>query len=312
MMSSTAFNNFPTWFQEGIAEFTQGADERVRGDLFALGGDTAANRATLLNRLSPTGWGGASADYSAAYTAIRYLDSRLRANGTSLQAETAGYLANNPAATINGLVAKAGYASQAAFIADLQGGNGLAWMNANMSAANLANADTGSATGADYGGPVKDFNAVVPNGTAGDPTPWIETFQPQAAAGPIIIQQGADQGQTDTITLVNVTSGSLGLSSVSLGSNASAGAAIASFDAAIAQISTYRADFAQHENRLEHALANIQVGYENQASAESRLRDADLPDTMSSFTRQQIMLQTSTANLAQANSKPFTVLMLLQ
>lgn len=104
------------------------------------------------------------------------------------------------------------------------------------------------------------------------------------------------------------------MTSTSLGSSilSAAGTAIAAFDAAIATNDTYRSDFMVHENRLEHALANVQVGYENQASAESRLRDADLPDTMSTYTRQQILLQSTTAMLAQANAKPFTVLMLLQ
>ncbi|MDB5098403.1 MAG: flagellin/flagellar hook associated protein [Cyanobacteria bacterium RYN_339] len=314
MFDSTAFSSFPTWFQEGTAEFTHGADERVQGDLAAMGGDTPANRAALLGRISAGGWGGQSADYSAAYTSMRYLDAQLRAAGqpNGLRTATATYIANNPAATMDGLVALAGYANQAAFIADLQGGNGLAWMNANMSAANLADADTGSVTGKDYGGPVKDFNGVVPNGTAGDPTPWIETFQPQAAAGPVIIQQGADQGQVDTIGLVNVTQASLGLNTLSLTNNTGAGAAIAALDAAISTISTYRAAFAVHENRLEHAAQNLMVGRENQAAAESRMRDADLPQTMSDMTRQQIMVQSSTAMLAQANSKSFMVMLLLQ
>jgi flagellin len=102
------------------------------------------------------------------------------------------------------------------------------------------------------------------------------------------------------------------LGSLSITTNASAGSAIKAIDDAIGTISGFRSDFAVHENRLEHALENLQVGYENQASAESRLRDADVPQTMSDLTRSQIMVQSSTAMLAQANAKPAMVLMLLQ
>lgn len=87
--------------------------------------------------------------------------------------------------------------------------------------------------------------------------------------------------------------------------------AIGIIDDAIAQVSSQRATFGATQNRLEHALSNLQVTQENLAASESRIRDADMAQEMTQFTRNQILSQAGTAMLAQANSVPQGVLSLL-
>jgi len=65
-------------------------------------------------------------------------------------------------------------------------------------------------------------------------------------------------------------------------------------------------------NRLEHAINNLNVSNTNQQSAESIIRDVDFASETSKYTRNQILTQSGTAMLAQANAVPQSVLSLLK
>lgn len=80
---------------------------------------------------------------------------------------------------------------------------------------------------------------------------------------------------------------------------------------AINDISTYRAELGAQYNRLEYKYDNLGVSTENLGAAESRIRDADMAKQMTHFTKNNILIQSSTAMLAQANSLPQGVLQLL-
>ncbi|HEY8353476.1 MAG TPA: flagellin [Methylophilaceae bacterium] len=92
---------------------------------------------------------------------------------------------------------------------------------------------------------------------------------------------------------------------------ASANNAITALDQAIEKVSGQRADLGAVQNRLEHTIANLGVAIENLQAAESRIRDVDMALEMANFTRNQILLQSGTAMLAQANAMPQAVLQLL-
>jgi flagellin len=77
-------------------------------------------------------------------------------------------------------------------------------------------------------------------------------------------------------------------------------------------ISLARATLGAQTNRLEYTIQNLQTTRENLAAAESRIRDTDMASEMSSLTRQQILMQSSTAMLAQANAQPQSILSLFQ
>ena len=73
-----------------------------------------------------------------------------------------------------------------------------------------------------------------------------------------------------------------------------------------------RAGLGAVQNRLEHTVNNLAVYHENLSASESRIRDVDMAAEMSNLTRLQILSQSGTAMLAQANQTPQAVLQLLQ
>jgi flagellin-like hook-associated protein FlgL len=78
------------------------------------------------------------------------------------------------------------------------------------------------------------------------------------------------------------------------------------------RVNTMRADIGAMTNRLEHAVNNDQTGVTNQQAAESQIRDVDFASETSTYTRNQILMQSATAMLAQANSVPQNMLRLLK
>ncbi|HMU85000.1 MAG TPA: flagellin [Leptospiraceae bacterium] len=88
--------------------------------------------------------------------------------------------------------------------------------------------------------------------------------------------------------------------------------AIGVLDDALMRINKQRADMGAYYNRLEHASKGLMVAYENTQASESRIRDTDMAEESVSFTKNQILVQSGTAMLAQANVRPQSVLQLLR
>lgn len=88
--------------------------------------------------------------------------------------------------------------------------------------------------------------------------------------------------------------------------------AIAGITDAIQQVATERATLGASQSRLELAATTLQVEYENLGSAISRIRDVDVADESTQYAKYNILVQSGTAMLAQANQTPQSVLKLLQ
>ena len=88
--------------------------------------------------------------------------------------------------------------------------------------------------------------------------------------------------------------------------------AVSRINNAINIVSTYRAKLGAAQNRLEHTINNLKVTSENITAAESRIRDTDMADEITAFTKNNILLQASQSMLAQSNSVPQSILSLLQ
>jgi flagellin len=101
------------------------------------------------------------------------------------------------------------------------------------------------------------------------------------------------------------------ISDVDLSDQASAQRALTIIDDAIADVNKFRAAIGALANRLEYTYQNLQVSIENLSASESVIRDADMAYEIVYFTRNQILLQSGTAMLAQANMAPQNVLSLL-
>ena len=83
-------------------------------------------------------------------------------------------------------------------------------------------------------------------------------------------------------------------------------------DAGLGSLMKQRADLGAYYNRLEYTAKGLMSAYENIQASESRIRDADMAEEMVNFTTNQILVQSGTAMLAQANARPSSVLKLLQ
>jgi flagellin len=125
----------------------------------------------------------------------------------------------------------------------------------------------------------------------------------------ISFQVGAQDGEiitVSTISLGNSVPGTV----YALTANGTGD--ISEIDTAIDAISAQRAQFGAVQNRLDHTLKNLAVYQENLQASESRIRDVDMASEMVNFTKLQILQQSGTAMLAQANQLPQSVLQLLQ
>jgi flagellin len=128
----------------------------------------------------------------------------------------------------------------------------------------------------------------------------------QALSGTFTLQVGADAGSGNQIAFSLAAIDFSGL-----GSAASAGA-ISAIDTAITSVSSARSTLGAIQNRLEDTVDNLGVYQENISAAESRIRDVDIAAETVNFTKLQILSQSGTAMLAQANSAPNNVLSLLR
>ncbi len=128
---------------------------------------------------------------------------------------------------------------------------------------------------------------------------------------------GANMDQREQVFIGTMTSQALGVRDVgsndilSISSPDSANRAIGTVDSALKKINKQRADLGAYQNRLEHAVVGITVGAENLQAAESRIRDTDMASEMVDYSKNQILVQSGTAMLAQANMKTQSVLQLL-
>ncbi len=129
---------------------------------------------------------------------------------------------------------------------------------------------------------------------------------------------GANMHQRERVFIETMTTAALGLRNptvltfISISTPGKANAVIGLADEALRTISKQRADLGAYYNRLEHAAKGLMNAYENVQASESRIRDTDMAEQMSSFTRYQILTQAATSMLAQANQKSQSVMSLLQ
>jgi Flagellin and related hook-associated proteins len=125
-------------------------------------------------------------------------------------------------------------------------------------------------------------------------------------------QVGANDGQVISLSITDMDSSALGISSISVGDNAAASASMSLLDAAIQNVSKERSKLGALQNRLEHTINNLETSAENLTAAESRIRDVDMAREMMEFTKNNILTQAAQAMLAQANQQPQGVLQLLR
>ncbi|HJD45802.1 MAG TPA: flagellin [Candidatus Mediterraneibacter norfolkensis] len=158
---------------------------------------------------------------------------------------------------------------------------------------------------------------ITASGVGTDPTAIAFTATAQATADTgkdLTLQIGdtSDDFNRMTVSVGAMNSASLGLDRISIANQEDAADAVNVIKNAINMVSSTRGDLGAIQNRLEHTINNLSVTTENMTSAESRIRDVDMAEEMMAYTKNNILVQSSQAMLAQANQIPQGVLQLLQ
>ena len=130
----------------------------------------------------------------------------------------------------------------------------------------------------------------------------------------IELQIGANEGQTMSFTLDDMSADALGVggNNVDLSTQENAKTATTTIDAAIKKVSSARGRMGAVQNRLEHTINNLDTASENLQTAESRIRDTDMAEEMVNYSKNSILAQAGQSMLAQANQANQGVLTLLQ
>ena len=126
----------------------------------------------------------------------------------------------------------------------------------------------------------------------------------------ITFHTGANMGEDFSIQLGDMSCSALGISRVNLATRESASRSIGIIDRAITRVSSQRAKIGAYINGLEHTMTNLTTTTANLTEAESRIRDTDMAQTMMDFVKLQILNQSGTSMLAQANQIPQSVMSL--
>lgn len=130
------------------------------------------------------------------------------------------------------------------------------------------------------------------------------------------LQVGANAGQEVALGINDMGTEALHISkdgnALDVTNQSGASLAIEAYDMAIQKVSTERAKLGATQNRLEHSIANLDASSENLQAAESTLRDTDMADEMTRFSKNNILMQAGQSMLAQANQSTQGVTQLLQ
>ncbi|MCI8455340.1 MAG: flagellin [Lachnospiraceae bacterium] len=150
-------------------------------------------------------------------------------------------------------------------------------------------------------------NAVSPGG-------GIRLSRGENATGGLVLQIGdtADDFNKLRVSVSDLHTKAMGIADVDISTQSGASSAIKKIKDAINYVSSTRGDLGAIQNRLEHTINNLSVASENMTAAESRIRDTDMAKEMMAYTKNNILVQSAQAMLAQANQIPQGVLQLLQ
>ena len=127
-----------------------------------------------------------------------------------------------------------------------------------------------------------------------------------------VFQIGANEGEDIAIDIGNMSAGSLGVTNINVTTREAASKSIGLIDAAINKVSSQRAKIGAYQNALDYTSENLTTTMTNLTAAESRIRDADMAREMMNFVKLQILNQSGTSMLAQANQLPQSIMSLLQ
>jgi flagellin len=142
-------------------------------------------------------------------------------------------------------------------------------------------------------------------------------FAENSTVATMFFHVGANMDQRELAYIGTMTAGSLNLEDLTtkqplvISNVTDANQSIGKLDEALRKLSQQRADLGAYQNRFEMAQKGVAIAAENLQAAESIIRDTNMATMMVDFVKDSILVQSSTAMLAQANTRPQSVLQLL-
>lgn len=330
---------FPDWFVEGMAQAAAGGcspyNDWVNGGLgLTAGVSEAAISGTVKDASNSLTSGTTASKYGTGYLASMYLGYLAGGNGTVSETNIAGGLdkiltqikagkgldevirENTSYAGISDFENKFGDSASSAFIKELvatvgAGNGGLAGGSfsstdllpdrpyiTNLFKLNTANDMV-----------INRYPAGVDKLTDGG-SGGVTKNRGGSGSG-LWFQIGANDGQGMTVYIDNMDAEALGISGLSVADHEVAGNAINSLDNALKEVSRQRALIGASHNRLEYSVRNDDNSAENTQAAESRIRDLDMAEEMTRYSKSQILMQAGQSVLTQAARGPENILQLL-
>ena len=319
------------WFKEGTSEFIHGADESVLREMIAQNDTTthfsAADRtAYAIDNAFFSSWDSTGRHYSQGYLAVRFLHEDIVANGGEGIKDVMGFLSdednlaggltslNDALAQLNtdGLTS---YATDGAFKAAYTAG-----ADAFIQTLNFSNLDTGAIGGLDVDdGIVKTAESVVDNDNIYLSSAPLEgyknvTVDSSGVVDPLLarnynLKVGSESDHNLELSFFRVDSDVLGLNQLDIEEDAST--AISLVDRALGYISDQRANLGAIANRLASTVAVNENNSQMASNSRSRITDADFATETSKLSKQQILQQSSSAMISQANGRLSSVLSLI-
>jgi len=142
-------------------------------------------------------------------------------------------------------------------------------------------------------------------------------FAKNSKVGSMFFHVGANSNQRIRVYISTIGAKALNLvdeasKKRSISTVGQANAMIGYVDIALEKLNRQRADLGAYYNRMENTISSLTRSYENMLAADSRVRDVDMAAQMVEYTKDQILIQTGVAMLAQANFKPKLVMKLLE
>ncbi len=165
----------------------------------------------------------------------------------------------------------------------------------------------GSPTGTFTGVTTAELQALINNGTL--PKIYTPTVAPTGSPTSITLQVGTNGDSNSQITFDLTTT--LAPLEITITDSDSARASLTTLDDYLTKISDYQTNLGAVTNRLESALDEITIQYENLASSRSTIRDADMAELSSTYIQQQILQQAAATLMATANQSPSIALQLI-
>ena len=317
-------NQTATWFKEGLAEFIVGADSRVEGDLWVLAGKPNSSRpstspyrdasyvsaleAQVPALLAKVGDGDGSwvnsDQYSAAFLAVRYLDSVCRSKGTGGIKHMTEWMRDqfksNSGASNSGLNAYMntflGYTGgNDDFLADFKGTNGQNFVKGLVTSGKLFNDDTGSIRGSDALGldGIVNEQDSVPDAT-GDPASKYNEPEDDSP-NPIIVADGK------TLTLNTIGTLNFGDSSTyDLTSENGAQQVVSRVEELLGVIASNLGKIGSNMNAIETQTNLLSVRQTGMANKLANIKGVSISDELHDLSASKILIDANFSMRAQA------------